>query len=282
MKISLCNEVIAEYDFARQCELAKQMGYDGIEIAPGTLSPEPHLLPAERRAEIRRIAADNGVPVTGLHYLLRTPEGLSITATDAAVRARTVDVIRRMIALCHDLGGKIIVHGSPAQRRLEPGREAEGSRYGIECWAAITKDAEAAGITYCVEPLHQPDANFVNTVEEAAAIVRQIGSPAVRTMIDCSAATIWEKQPVPELIRQWVPTGLVAHMHFNDPNRRGPGDGMLAFGPIVTALRDTGYAGNASIEPFIYIPDGATCAARNIGYMRGVMDGLGHVPGSNT
>ena len=169
MKISLCNEVLADYDFARQCELAKQMGYDGLEIAPGTLSPEPHLLSVERRKEIRKIAEDNGVPVTGLHYLLRAPEGLSITATDVAVRARTVDVIRRLIAVAHDLGGRIIVHGSPAQRRLEPGHEDDSRRYGIECWAAIARDAEAAGITYCVEPLHQPDANFVNTVEEAAA-----------------------------------------------------------------------------------------------------------------
>lgn len=274
MRISLCNEVLADYDFARQCVLARQMGYDGIELAPGTLSPEPHLLSAAERRDIRTIAEDNGVPVTGLHYLLRAPEGLSITATDAAVRARTVEVIRRLIALCHDLGGTIIVHGSPAQRRLEPGHEEDGRRYGVECWAAIAKDAEAAGITYCVEPLHQPDANFVNTVEEAASIVRQIGSRAMRTMIDCSAASIFEKQSVPDLIRQWMPTGLIAHMHFNDPNRRGPGDGTLAFGPIVAALRATGYTGNASIEPFIYIPDGATCSARNIGYMRGVMEAL--------
>lgn len=275
MKISLCNEVLADHDFARQCELAKQMGYDGLEVAPITISPDPHLLSPERRKEIRTIAEDHGVPVSGLHYLMRAPEGLSITALDPAVRAHTVDVIRQLIALCHDLGGTMIVHGSPAQRRLAPGHEAESYRYGVECWAAIAKDAEAAGITYCVEPLHQPDANFVNTVEEAAAIVRQIDSPAVRTMIDCSAATIWEKQPVPDLIRQWMPTGLIAHIHFNDPNRRGPGDGTLAFGPILTALRETGYTGNAAIEPFIYIPDGATCAARNIGYIRGVMDGLG-------
>jgi len=275
MKISLCNEVLAEHDFARQCELARQMGYDGLEIAPLTLSDEPHLLPAAQRAEIRKIAADAGVPVTGLHYLLRAPEGLSITASDPAVRVRTVDVIRRLIALCHELGGTVIVHGSPAQRRLEPGHEDDGRTYGVACWAAIAKDAEQAGVTYCVEPLHQPDANFVNTVEEAAAIVRQIGSPAIRTMIDCSAASIFEKQSVPELIRQWMPSGLIAHMHLNDPNRRGPGDGALQFGPILAALRETGYAGNAAIEPFIYIPDGTSCAARNIGYMRGVIDGLG-------
>ena len=39
----------------------------------------------------------------------------------------------------------------------------------------------------------------------------------------------------------------------------------------IAALRETGYSGNASIEPFIYIPDGTTCAARCIGFMRGVL-----------
>lgn len=271
MRISLCNEVLADFDFARQCEIAGKLGYDGLEIAPVTLGEDPHLLSEARRREIRGIAEDAGVPVTGLHYLLVAPKGLSITSLDAAVRERTMDVIRRLIALAHDLGGKIIVHGSPAHRRLEAGHEEAGRKYGIECWAAIAKDAEAAGITYCVEPLHQPDANFVNTVEEAAGIVRQIGSPAVQTMIDCSAASIFEKQSVPDLIRQWMPSGLIKHIHFNDTNRRGPGEGQLEFAPIVKALRDTGYTGDASIEPFIYIPDGATCAARNIGYMRGVL-----------
>jgi sugar phosphate isomerase/epimerase len=271
MRISLCNEVLAEFDFARQCDIAGKLGYDGLEVAPVTLSEEPHLLPTARRTEIRKIAEDAGTPITGLHYLLVAPKGLSITASDDAIRQRTIDVIRRLIALAHDLGGKIIVHGSPSHRRLEAGHEEAGRRYGMECWAAVAKDAEDADITYCIEPLHQPDANFVNNVEEAARIVRQIGSPAVRTMIDCSAASIWEKQPVPDLIRQWMPSGLIAHIHFNDPNRRGPGEGKLAFAPIVAALRESGYRGNASIEPFIYIPDGATCAARCIGYMRGVL-----------
>jgi sugar phosphate isomerase/epimerase len=272
MRISLCNEVLADFDFARQCDIAAKLGYDGLEVAPVTLSEEPHLLSSARRRELRRMAEDSGAPVTGLHYLLVAPKGLSITSMDTAVRERTIDVIRRLIVLAHDLGGKIIVHGSPAHRRLEPGHEEAGRRYGVECWAAIAKDAEAAGITYCVEPLHQPDANFVNTVEEAVAIVRQINSPAIRTMIDCSAASIWGKQSVPELIRQWMPTGLIKHIHFNDPSRRGPGEGELNFAPIVAALRETGYQGDASIEPFIYIPDGATCAARCIGYMRGVLE----------
>ena len=59
MRISLCNEVIAGFDFARQCEFARAVGYDGLEIAPftlDTLDEEPHRLSPARRAEIRRIA----------------------------------------------------------------------------------------------------------------------------------------------------------------------------------------------------------------------------------
>jgi sugar phosphate isomerase/epimerase len=109
-------------------------------------------------------------------------------------------------------------------------------------------------------------------VAEAAALVRQIASPAVRTMVDCSAAALTEQAPIPDLLGEWLPTGLIAHVHLNDPNRRGPGEGALAFAPILLALRDGGYGGNASIEPFIYRPDGPACAARAIGYVRGLLE----------
>ena len=112
---------------------------------------------------------------------------------------------------------------------------------------------------------------FINTVAEAASIVRSIGNPALRTMIDCSAAGQAEAEPVNALVRRWLPSGLIAHMHFNDPNRRGPGEGGLAFAPILAALCQGGYSGDAAIEPFVYRPDGPTCAARGIGYIRGIM-----------
>jgi sugar phosphate isomerase/epimerase len=104
--------------------------------------------------------------------------------------------------------------------------------------------------------------------------VRLIDKPALRTMIDCSAAAQAESEPVDALVRRWLPSGLIAHIHFNDPNRRGPGEGDLAFGPILKALRDGGYQGNSAIEPFVYQPDGPTCAARGIGYIRGIMETL--------
>lgn len=246
--------------------------YDGIELAPFTLGDEPHLLSTERRAEIKRIAADAGVAITGLHCLMVAPKGLSITAADANVRRSTLAVIRGLCDLAANLGAPILIHGSPAQRQLEPGREGEGRKRGIECMAAAAAAAENAGVAYLLEPLAREDTGFINTVEEAVAVVRAIGSPALRTMLDCSAAGRAEAEPIPDVLRRWLPTGLVTHIHLNDPNRRGPGEGALAFAPILAALEANGYAGMAAIEPFIYEPDGPSCAARAIGYMRGLQE----------
>ena len=174
--------------------------------------------------------------MSGLHWLLVAPAGLSITSADAAVRARTVDVMRRLVELCAELGGNYLVHGSPAQRRLEgDGAAADAAARGEEAWAAIAGDAAKAGVVYCIEPLAAPEADFVNTVAEAAAIVRRIANPALRTMIDTSAAGIVEKEPVADVVRRWMPTGLVAHVQFNDRNRRGPGEGTDKFAPVVRA-----------------------------------------------
>jgi sugar phosphate isomerase/epimerase len=206
--------------------------------------------------------------------LLVTPEGLSITTPDAAVHKRTVAHMEAMVRLCADLGGTVLVHGSPKQRATEAGDDpAEARARAIEAFAAAAKAAEGAGVIYCIEPLARNETDFVNTVAEAVDIVKQIGSPAFKTMIDTSAAGQAEERSVPDLIREWLPSGHVAHIQLNDTNRKAPGQGSDDFAAIMTALREAGYEGVAAVEPFIYEPDGAACAAWAAGYLRGLMRG---------
>ena len=70
-RFTLCNEVLGDMPFARQCEVAAGLGYGALEIAPFTLGEAPHLISAARRAELRRAAADAGIAISGLHWLLR-------------------------------------------------------------------------------------------------------------------------------------------------------------------------------------------------------------------
>ncbi len=275
MKLALCNEVIRELDFSHQCTLCAELGYDGIELAPFTLGDEPHMLTEGRRAEVRKALDAAGLELEGLHWLLVTPQDLSITTADKAVRDRTIDVMRRLIALCHDLGGSLLVHGSPGQRRLPDGPDAEEARKrGDDAYAAIAGDAEAAGVTYCIEPLAPRMTNYLNTLEETTRLVEAIGSPAVRTMLDTCSASHAESLDIPALIDRWMPTGLVRHVQVNDYNDQGPGQGRMKFAPIMEALIRNGYDDWIAVEPFDYVPDGPGAAARAVGYLQGVLEAV--------
>jgi len=269
--ISICTEVIRDLEFRAQCILAHQLGYDGMEVAPFTLSETPHRLAPAAIAEFRSVAAEEGTAVSGLHWLLASPAGLSITSTDPSVFNKTVDVGRRLVALCAELGGAYLVHGSPAQRQLAPGHEEEGRKRGVAYFAAMAEAATEAGLRYYIEPLARKSTGFVTRIEEALAIIDAIGSPALGTMVDCYAAAS-NGEDIPALLRQWVPKGVIRHVHLNDPNGRGPGEGKLPFAPIMNALSALGYTGTMAIEPFIYEPDGPASAARSIGYIRGIIE----------
>jgi sugar phosphate isomerase/epimerase len=275
MRIALCNEVIAPMPFPQQCVYAAKLGYDGLEIAPYTLSDEPHRLGSAQLAAARAAAGDAGVAITGLHWLLLKPAGLSISARDEGVRRRTVDVMLALVDQCAELGGRYLVHGSPQQRRVDSGdTRAAAMERARECFARIAERAEKAGVLYCIEPLAADQTPLINTLEEAAALVRAIGSRNVRTMLDCSAAGRMETAPLPALVDSWLPNGMIAHVQVNDRNRRGPGQGEQRFAPLLRALVRHGYAGDIAVEPFDYVPDGPGAAARAIGYIKGILEAL--------
>jgi D-psicose/D-tagatose/L-ribulose 3-epimerase len=275
VKIALCNEVLRDMEFAAQCDYAAALGYDGLEVAPFTLSAEPHLMTADARAACRRAVSDAGIVVTGLHWLLVAPGGLSLNGPDAALRQRTLDVMLRLVDLCAELGGSVLVHGSPAQRSVADGDDKKAAwQRAQDSFVKVGEAAAKAGVTYCLEPLSRRETNFINTVEEAAQMVRAVGSPAFRTMVDTSAAGAADSGSVAALLDRWLPTGQIAHIQVNDRNRRGPGEGSDRFGPIFAVLQRHNYDRVVAIEPFVYEPDGAACAARAIGYVRGVLDGL--------
>ncbi len=271
MKLSLCNEVIRDLPFDRQCALAAALGYRGLEIALFTFGDDAWRMPAGRRGDIRNTCKAASVEVSGLHWLLAAPPGLSIASPDRTVWRKSVDVLRASIEICADLGGTYLVHGSPAQRRVT---SADDARRVDEAWAIAAQCAQQAGVTYCLEPLARPDCNYINTLAEAAVAVQRTGNPAFKSMVDTLAAATMEPEPVADAIRRWMPSGLIAHVQLNDRNRKGPGQGDDRFGPVMQALKDTGYDGWVAMEPFVYDPDGATCAARMIGYVQGVVESL--------
>jgi len=262
-------------NFGAQCEYAADLGYQGVEIAPFTLGNSPHLLQPPAKKEYRRVAQDAGIQITGLHWLLLVPEGLSVTSRDHSVREKTLEVARRLVELCADLGGEVLVHGSPKQRWIEDQQNRdEAVKRAKDFFAAAAETAEKEEVVYCIEALSQTETNFINSIGEAVDLVQEIGSPALRTMLDTKAALITETEPIPTLLDRWVPSGMIAHIHVNDSNLRAPGQGEDRFDSIFAALVRNDYGGVVSVEPFDYYPDGRAAAARAVGYIQGILEPL--------
>ena len=274
MKVALCNEVLRDQPFRQQCLFAAAVGYDGLELAPFTLGDTPYRLPKTRIREIRQCAQEAGLEIAGLHWLLVTPPGLSITSPDANVLSRTRDVLLGLLDLCAELGGKVLVHGSPAER-IRPGQDREQVFKRVTgFFREVAAQADDRDLFYCIEALTKEETNFINYLKEANELVRSVNHPAFKTMFDNRSVGAMESMASAAVLEKWLPSGNIAHIHLNDSNSRGPGEGDDSFAATLEVVQRSNYSGWLSVEPFVYEPDGKACAARSIGFLRGLLEGL--------
>jgi len=266
MKYAICNETFEGWDHARICRFVADLGYTGLEIAPFMLAPRITDVTAAQRKVLRKQAEDCGLKIIGLHWLLAKTTGLMLTSPDEAVRKRTADYLIELARCTRDLGGDLMVFGSPAQRRIpEGGTKASAADLAADTFKRVLPALADFNVRLCLEPLAPPDADFLTTAAESVELLDRLPSPHFVLHLDVRAMSS-EPTPVPDLIHQYI--ARTGHFHANDPNKRGPGFGDVDFVPIFRALKETKYPGWVSVEVFDYSPDPDTIARESIRYMR--------------
>lgn len=267
-RFAICQELFEGWTWERQCRFVAETGYQGLEVAPFTLGPQPASLSATERADLKRVASESGLEILGLHWLLARTEGFHLTTADAAVRRRTADYLIQLTDLCADLGGSIMVFGSPHQRSLQPGVSAEQAfANAVEVFRAITPRLASRGVTLAFEPLSRKETDFMVTCDDSAKLIAAVDHANFRLHQDVKAMAD-EGTPYAEIIRKHK--SITRHFHANDVNLRGPGMGDVDFHPIFAALHETGYDGWISVEVFDYTPGAETITRESMSYMRRV------------
>lgn len=265
VRFAICNEVFQDWKVDDAFAFIREVGYDGVEIAPFTLAERVEQITPEERQHLRQLAARLGLSIVGLHWLLVSPPGLHLTIPDDAVRERTKAYFRELIQLCSDLGGSIMVVGSPKQRSLVEGDTYEGAWQRAKAFFAdLLPLAEKSGVTLCIEALPN-ETNFIPTLDEALRFVREINHPNLQTMVDVKSACA-EGLALDEAVRKVAPH--LRHVHANDANRRGPGMGDTDFTPLAKALKEIGYDGYVSVEVFDFSPGAERIAKESLAYLR--------------
>ena len=261
MKFAICNEMFESTPLNEVFRLSAEIGYDGVEIAPFTLGDDVTGISAEHRLEIKKQAASFGVEITGIHWLFISPPGLYLNHPDDDLRNRTRDYLRELIRFCGDIGGKVMVVGSPKQRDVLPDQTYESTWDRTRAVFESCLDlAEENGVTVCLEPLDHLQTNFINTPGEAARMVREIAHPNFRMIVDVRA-TCAQGEDIVQAIHDVFDE--MAYFHLNDASGNGPGFGEVDFVPILGALSDIGYSGYGSVEVFDFTPGGETIARKS-------------------
>ncbi len=263
---AICNEAFEKFSFADACRAVRKAGYEGIEIAPFTLAEDPATIPASKRAEYRATMASEGLRFVGLHWLMVSPKGLHVTTPDAALRARGWQHIRNLIDLCADLGPDgVMVFGSPNQRASTGGLSREqATRHYVDGLAGVASHAAERGVTILVEALPKGQCDVVQSLDEAAAIVREINSPGVRTMFDTHNA-VDEVEPHAVLLERHY--DLIRHVHVNEMDGGYCGSGSYDFKPVLNVLRTRQYPGWVSLEAFDFTPGAEKLANESLRYL---------------
>ncbi len=273
LRYAICNETFGDWPLAKACDFAAACGYGGIEIAPFTLAPLATELSSATRGEMRRTIARSGLDCVGLHWLLAKTEGFHVAHPDAAVRGRTIEYLAELARFCNDLGGRVLVFGSPKQRSLLPGVSPEQAVDFIhEVFAKLVPVLETTDTVIALEPLSPAETDVLTTAAETCRLIDRIGSPHIRLHLDVKAMAS-EAEPIPDVIVSSA--RHLEHFHANDANLQGPGFGAIDFGPIFRALDEIRYAGWVSVEVFDYAPGPERLARESIDYMRRVEEGLG-------
>ncbi|MGA2267998.1 MAG: sugar phosphate isomerase/epimerase family protein [Bryobacteraceae bacterium] len=263
---SMCNEAFEGWPLAETCKAIRKAGYTGMEIAPFTLAVQPADITATQRKEYREIIQSEGLSFAGLHWLMVSPKGLHVTGPDALLRRRSWDHIRDLIDLCADLGANgVMVFGSPKQRSTTGGlTRREATRNFIDGLAGVALHASHRQVRVLVEALPANQCDVVETLEEAAAVVREIGSPFIQTMFDVHNA-IDEELPHAALVDRYF--DYIRHVHVNELDGRHCGAGDYDFKPVLEALRRRNYAGWVSLEAFDFTPGAERLASESLRHL---------------
>ncbi len=271
---AICNEAFEKWAFADVCKTVRKAGYTGIEIAPFTLAEDPATIPAAKRKEYRDIMQSEGLKFVGLHWLMVSPKGLHVTTPDAALRQRSWKHIHNLIDLCADLGPDgVMVFGSPLQRATTGGLSpAQAVVNFVDGLRGAAPHAAERGVKILMEALPKGQCDVVSTLDEAAALVRQINHPNIKTMFDTHNA-VNEVEPHAVLVERYF--DLIRHVHVNEMDGKHCGKGNYDFKPVLGVLRRLNYQGWVSLEAFDFSFGGETIANESLRYLEAEIARLG-------
>ncbi len=234
---------------------AAKLGFQGVELA------------LKRRSEIderrlQQLLDEHGIEVscisTGQVY---ADGGLTLTEENTEKREEVIAVLRELIDLAEQFGGLVNigrVRGQIGERSVEQVEALFCETVRILCDYASPKQ-----VTLMLEPVNRYECDFINSVEEGVALLKQVDRANFKLMPDVFHMNIEDITIGDELVKY---IQHIAYIHLADSNRLAPGQGHTNFKKLFDTLAASRYDGWMSVE-ILPKPDPDTAARQSIEFL---------------
>jgi len=278
VKYSICSDTFPDWELEQIFRYAAGLGYQAVELAPYSFCNSVMEVSSAERNKIRKWAQEAGVEITGIHALFTPipglkprfgcPPGLQLNSADPSIRLKTKEYLRELIRLCGEVGGKNVVLGSASARSVPEGISYdEAWQSARDTFRECSELGGQYGVNLCIEPIHAALTNFINTPEEAVKMVKDVGHPNCRWILDTFAMNC-QGVDLAQAIEQFGDS--LAHVHVNDDHKSWPGSGSIDFKSVARARKSINYDGYVSVEVFDLSPNPETVASEAIKYLKSV------------
>lgn len=244
MKLSISNIAWSSKPLETYLHKIRELGCQGIELAPSLIWNEPIDANASQIKKIKKIIEDADLEIVGLHALLFSRPDLQLFSSRESNK-RTLEYLSRLLTLCSDLGGNQIVFGSPSNRKLHNRNYDNCYNQSIRDFNYLGEQAAKNNIFFCIEPLSSRETEFIQSVKEGGELVKKVNHSNFKLHID-TKSIFNSKESIRELTSKY--SNLIQHVHVGDIDLKEPGSINTGHLEIGQALREISYNKYVSIE----------------------------------
>jgi sugar phosphate isomerase/epimerase len=218
-------------------ERVARCGYDAIELIG-----EPTQYDA---AQVRSLCAQHKIVVSSICSIFTGPDR-DLVSPDPAARKHAVQYCKDVADLAAGVGAPVFIVAPSPVGKMVPQADPETEwQWAVESIREAADYANSKGVKICLEAWNRYETYFVNRIDQALRLMRDVGRPNVGVMGDTFHMNI-EDDSIPDTIRRAGKDLL--HIHFADSNRAAPSKGHIDFTPILKALKEINYQGYVTFE----------------------------------
>lgn len=239
-------------------QLAREMGFDGVELVFGAQNFEQNpLWTPQGAADLRAKAVAAGVEIPSVCAVYYNERGLA--APDPELRRTGVEVLLSLIDRCADAGMQNILIANFAKGEIkEPAQED----HLVAAMEKCAPQAEARGLMLALET--------TLPAERFRALLERIAHPYVGIYYDLANPVMWGEDPAAGLE---ILADFVVQLHVKDRAADGRvvmlGEGKVNYPAVVKTIRKIGYDGWLVLET----PAGNDQTKINLNFIKSQMEG---------